>query len=253
MAQDSPLDFSKYGLEQLGEDVRSLVDVPGAIRQTAKFGLTLPFVVALVTWLIFSSRMGWPLLPFTFVAFVLSFGASMVIGGFFLARKRLDTVASASSRVVDVIGEMHADVEQVRDGNAETSVQQVAVGLLENAILPAVFGTLTTTAETAMGPLGRMASTVTKAPMKLVEKSVISAVKALPDRKIGAVVDDVGAALPNTDGALSQLRREYATVRDKMESIVARVSRTAVGSVLGLALIAAIPPLIWLALGWLLT
>lgn len=253
MAQDTPLDFSKYGLEKLGEDVRSLVDIPGAIGQAAKYALTLPFLVALVTWLVFNGRMGWPLPPFTFVAFALSFGASLVIGGFFVTRKRLDTVASASSRVVDVIGEMHADVEQLRDGHAETSVQQVAVGLLENAILPAVFGTLTTTAETAMGPLGRLASTATKAPVKLVEKSVISAVKALPDRKIGEVVDDVGAALPDTDSALSKLRREYTTVRDKMESIVARVSRTAVGSVLGLAFFTAIPLLIWLVLGWVLS
>lgn len=253
MAQDTPLDFSKYGLEQLGQDVRSLVDIPGAIGQTAKYALTLPFVVAIGTWLVFNGRMGWPLAPFTFVAFMLSFAASMVIGGYFVARKRLDTVASASSRVVDVIGEMHADVEQLRDGHAETSVQAVAVGLLENAILPAVFGTLTTTAETAAGPLGRIASTVTKAPMKLVEKSVISAVKALPDRKIGDVVDGVGAALPDADSTLSGLRQEYTSVRDKMESIVARVSRTAVGSVLGLAMIAAIPLLIWLVLGWLLS
>lgn len=253
MAQDTPLDFSKYGLEQLGQDVRSLVDIPGAIGQTAKYALTLPFVVAILTWLVFNGRMGWPLAPFTFIAFILSFAASMVIGGYFVARKRLDTVASASSRVVDVIGEMHADVEQLRDGHAETSVQAVAIGLLENAILPAVFGTLSTTAETAMGPLGRIASTVTKAPMNLVEKSVISAVKALPDRKIGDVVDGVGAALPDTDSALSGLRQEYTSVRDKMESIVARVSRTAVGSVLGLAMIAAIPLLIWLVLGWLLS
>jgi len=250
--EDARLDFAKYELDQLGQDVRSVVNVPGAIVQTAKYSFLFPVAVGIGTWLIFSSRMDGFLGPFVLIAVLLSLLSAMIIGGFFVARKRLDTVASASSRVVDVIGEMHSDVERVRDGHAETSVQQVAVGLLETAILPMVFGSLSTAAESA-GPLGRIAAKVSKAPVGLVEKSVISAVKALPDHKIGDVAQRVGETLPDTEASLTKLRVEYASVRDKMESFVAKASSAATRSMLALAAIASIPLALWLLLGWVFT
>jgi len=248
------IDFAKYELDQLGNDIRSIVDIPGAIGQALKYVLTLPFVVAILTWVVFSSRMsGWALVPFTFIAFLLSFLGALVLGGFFVARKRLDLVATASNRVVDVIGEMHTDVVLVKDGHAGTSVQGVAVGLLENAIFPAVFGTINASAETALGPLGRFTSSVTKAPMKMVQKSVISAVQSLPDKEIGQIVTDVGQAVPAASAGVERLTAEYTQARNKIEDIVSKVSRTALGSTLGLAALASIPLLIWLVLGWLLS
>jgi len=73
-------------------------------------------------------------IPFALVAFMLSFFGSVVIAGFFVTRKRLDLVADASNRLVDVAGEMHADIILVKDGHSGTSVQGVAIGLLENAL-----------------------------------------------------------------------------------------------------------------------
>ena len=248
------IDFAKYELDALGNDIRSIVDIPDAIGQALKYVLTIPFIVAIVAWGVFSSRMSTlALVPFTFIAFLLSIMGAMVIGGFFVARKRLDLVADASNRVVDVIGEMHADVVRVKDGHAGTSVQGVAVGLLENAIFPAVFGTLNATAETAMGPLGRFSSTITKAPMNMVQKSVISAIRSLPDKEIGEIATSVGQAIPAATEGLAQLTSEYEQARDKIEGIVSTVSRTALGSTLGLAAIATIPLVIWLALGWLVS
>lgn len=248
------IDFAKYELDELGNDIRSIVDVPGAIGQALKYVLTLPVLVAVITWAVFSSRMSTlALVPFSFIAFLLSFFGALVIGGFFVARKRLDLVADASNRVVDVIGEMHTDVVRVKDGHAGTSVQGIAVGLLENAIFPAVFGTITATAETAMGPLGRLSSTVTKAPMNMVQKSVISAIRSLPDKEIGQIVSEVGEAVPAASAGLQQLTTEYTQARDKIEGIVSKVSRTALGSTLGLAAFASVPLLIWLVLGWLLS
>lgn len=251
---ESGIDFAKYGLDELGDDIRSIVDVPGAIGQALKYVLTIPIVVALVSWIVFSSRMAtWVQIPFTFVAFVLSFLGAFVIGGFFVARKRLDLIADASNRVVDVVGEMHADVVRVKDGHAGTSVQGVAIGLLENAIFPAVFGTLNATVETAMGPLGRFSSSITKAPMNMVQKSVISSIQSLPDKKIGEIVADVGEALPGAVAGADRIASEYNQAREKIEGIVATVSRTALASTLGLAGFASLPLAIWLVIGWLLS
>jgi len=248
------IDFAKYELDDLGNNIRSIIDIPGAIGQAMKYVLGLPCVVAIVTWIVFSSRMsGLALVPFTFIAFVLSFFGALALGGFFVARKRLDLIADASNRVVGVIGEMHTDVVRVKDGHAGTSVQGVAVGLLENAIFPAVFGTINTTAATAMGPLGRFSSSITKAPMNMVQKSVISAVRALPDKEIGQIVTDVGQAVSETSAGVAQLNAEYVRVRNKTESIVSAVSRTALRSTLGLAAVASAPLAIWLVLGWLLS
>lgn len=252
--QATGIDFAKYELDQLGNDIRSIIDVPGAIGQAFKIVVTLPFVVAIVTWIAFSSRMSVvALVLFSLVAFVLSFLGSVVLGGFFVARKRLDLVADAANRVVDVVGEMHADVVLVKDGHAGTSVQGVAVGLLENAIFPAVFGTLSATAEAAMGPLGRFSSSITKAPMNMVQKSVINAIQSLPDREIGQIIDGIGEDLPAAAAVVQGLGDDYRQARDKIEGIVATVSRTALGSTLGLAGVATIPLALWLILGWVLS
>ena len=250
---DSPLDFSAYNLEQLAEDIQSLVNIPGAVAQTAKIGFSLPFIIGALTWIIFSPRMGLVFIPFLLIAFLLALFASLVIGVYFLARKRLDTVVSASTQIVDVIGEMHHDIESVRSGHEETSIQAVAVGLLEGAIMPVVFHAVTGQAATAMGPLGAIASKLTRFPLRLVERSVVSAVEALPDRKIGDAIDTVGAGLPDTEFAMAELDREYDELRGKMESIVGGVSRAASGSILVLSAISAIPLLLWWLLGWLLT
>jgi len=245
------IDFAKYGLEQLGEDIRSIVNIPGAVAQAAKYALGIPVVVSTIYWIVFSARMrAFVLLPFSVVTFLLSLVGALVIGGFFVARKRLDTVADASDRVLGVINEMHTDVIRVKEGASGASVQDVAIGLLENAIFPAVFGTLTTAAENTMGPVGRFASSVTKAPMKLVEKSVIDGIRSLPDHELGKVVIDVGESLPAVTSQVNRLAADYQTVRDKMETIVGRVSKAALGSVLGVAGVTSIPLLLWLVFSW---
>ena len=244
------VDFSEYELGKLGDDIRSLVDVPGAVLQAAKYALAIPIGIALLTWIAYGSRMaGWALVPFTVIAAGLSLLGAIVIGGFFVTRRRLDTVADASNRVVTVIGDMHGDVARIRGGQSETSVQKVAVGLLENAIFPAVFGTVAATAETALGPLGKIASQVTKVPMAMVQKSVVTAIGSLPDHEIG----DMATNSTETAAALADLTTEYTHAKDRVEGIVARVSRAALGSVLGLAVVASIPLLIWLGLGFVLT
>ena len=251
--QTTGVDFAKYGLDQLGNDIRSIVDVPGAIGQALRVVPILPVVIAIATWIAFGGRMSTvAFIPFALVAFMLSFFGSVVIAGFFVARKRLDLVADASNRLVDVVGEMHADIILVKDGHSGTSVQGVAIGLLENALFPAVFGTLNATAETAMGPLGRFSSTLTKAPLNMVQKSVINAIKSLPDREIGQMIDGIGEDLAATS-AVKGLTDDYRQARDKIEGIVASVSRTALRSTLGLAAVATMPLVIWLILGWVLS
>ena len=71
--QTTGIDFAKYELDQLGNDLRSIVDIPGAIGQALRVVVLLPVVVALVTWIVFSGRMSAVVfVPFALVAFVLS-------------------------------------------------------------------------------------------------------------------------------------------------------------------------------------
>lgn len=244
------IDFSSYELAALSNDVRSIIDVPGAVAQTAKWAFGIPLLVGAVSWIGFSGRMSnLALVAFVFGAMVLSFAAGVVIGGYFVVRKRLDTVADASRRVVAVMGEMHADVVRIRDGRADTSVHEVAVGLLENAVFPLVFDTLTGTAESALGPLGIVAERAARAPRKLVQRSVISAVGALPDRKLGQLLRDSTNAMPVAADLVTAVNGEYQRVRDNIEGIVAKVSRTTLASVLGLAVVSMIPLVIWVVIG----
>jgi len=250
--ESAGINFANYDLSGLGDDVRSIVDLPDAMIKTAKWAFGLPIAVGILSWIIFSGRMaGWVLVPFVLGAMVLSTLTAVFVGGFFVARTRLDTVSTATNRVVSVIGEMHADVVQVKQGHSSTSVQQVATGLLEHAIFPVVFGVVEGMAPgSASGPLGAIRSKVTGAPMQLVQKSVIAAVAKLPDKEIGTVVDDLAGAMPEISSTLTELNANYQRVAGEVDGVVARVSKATLGSVITAAVLATIPLLLWLILGW---
>lgn len=237
------IDLSAYDLKGLAADVRSIVSVPGAIAQAAKYALSIPLIIAAVTWLVFRSRMaGWVLVPFTAVALALAFLGALVLGGYFVARKRLDTVEQASERVVTMLGEMHVDLTKAR--STDTTVQQVAVGLLDDAVLPIVFG--------ALGD-GIIARTVTKAPMNLVKKTVIAAVTALPDRQLGQLVDQAADSVGGIADRLPALTAQYEGLKNNLTPTVHKISTRALGSILTLTIVAWIPLFLWLLLGLVLS
>ncbi len=245
------IDFSSYDLDGLRDDVVSIVDLPDAMKKTAKWAFGIPIAVGILSWVIFSSRMaGWVLVPFVLGAVVLSVVGSVFIGGFFVARKRLDTVSQATNRVVTVVGEMHADVLQVKEGASQTSIKEVATGLLEHAIFPIVFGMAEGFAANASGPFSKISGRATDYSMGLVQKSVIGAVNKLPDHEIGSVVEDASALMPQLTEALSELNGTYQRVAGDIENIVGRVSKATLGSVIGAAAVAMIPLLLWLVIGW---
>ena len=248
----SGIDFSAYNLSSLGDDVASIINVPEAVGRVAKYSFAIPAVVGIVSWIVFSGRMPtWVLVPFVFGAVVLSLFAAVAIGGLMVVRRRLDTVAQATDRVVGVVGTMHSDIVELREGHANTSVQEVAVGLFENAILPAAFSTFSGIAENSLGPVGGAISKATQAPMhSLVKKSVVAAIRSLPDREIGQLVEDTAGAMPEVGAALAAVNAEYQRTRENVEAIVAKVSRTAVGSMVGVALVATVPLLVWLLIGF---
>lgn len=245
------LDFTSYDLDELRDDVRSVVDVGGAISAVTRWAIGAAAVAAIVSWIIFQSRIdsGAIAIIFALVAGVCAIPLGAAVGGWLLARRRLNIVTEASGRVVDVVGQMHGDVLQLRAGTAETSVQQVAVSLLQEAVFPAVFGTVNSTAEGLLGPLSFIAGRVTKAPMKVVEHSVVAAIEALPDRQIGELVDGAVGAL-HVDDAVRGVNDHYVQVRGDLTSIVAKVSRTSLIVALTLLMAASMPLIIWLLIGW---
>lgn len=247
----SALDFASYDLDDLRDDVRSVVDVGGAISAVTRWAVGAAVLAFIGSWLVFQARIDSSLATvlFALIAAACAVPLGATIGGWLLARRRLNTVTEASGRVVDVIGQMHGDVLKVRAGTAETSVQQVAVSLLQEAVFPVVFGTVNTTAEGLLGPLGFIASKVTKAPMKIVEQSVVAAIGALPDRQIGDLVDGAAGAL-HVDDAVRGVVDHYEHVRGGLTDTVRKVSRTSLAVASVLLIVASMPLIIWWLIGW---
>lgn len=245
--QSLGIDFEKYELGQLGEDIRAMVDVPGAVIQASKWALGIPIVVALISSGVFSGRMSnWILIPFVFGVFVLSLLASIVFGVYAVTRKRLNLVTDASGRVVNTLGEMHSDVVELKEGAADTSMQKVAIGLFENAIFPMVTGAVSATS----GPLSFITSRAIKVPMSLIERSVVAAIKVIPDRKIGEIVDDQAESIGALTEVTNQIGETYQSISVRIDEFVGLVSRKTLGSLIGVGVASMLPLLIWLLVGW---
>lgn len=251
-ADSSGIDFSKYNLTSLGDDVRSIISLPDAMAQIAKWAFGIPIVIGILSWIVFSGRMsGWLFVPFVLGAMALSVLGSVFIGGFFVARKRLDTVSEATNRVVNVVGEIHRDVVQVKDGASSTSVKAVAGGLVEHAIFPMAFGVVEGMA--GGGMFSSVTSRFTSMPMNLVQKSVLGAIDRLPDKEIGQVTSDLTSMMPDMSATLGGLNDEYQRIAGEIEGIVAGVSKATLGSVVGVAALSMVPLMFWLILGWLIS
>lgn len=249
------LDFSSYDLDGLRDDIGQVLDFGRAVSTMTKWMLGLQLAVVVATWVAFAGRFdsGVWLGLFAVIAGVVSAPLAATVGGWVLARRRLDAVTEASSRVVEVVGLMHADVVRLRRGSAETSVQKVAVSILEEAVFPTVFGTVNTTAEGVLGPVGFLARRATRAPFRLVERSAIRAVSSLPDRDIGRLVDGATEAVGGLDGFAASIADQYSGVGERIGSIVGRVARTSLVVGFGLAVGSTVPIALWWLLGWLLT
>ena len=252
VADTSGIDFSKYDLSTLGDDVASIVSIPNAVAQAAKWAFGLPIVVGIISWIVFSGRMsGWALVPFVLIAMFLSVFGSVFIGGYFVARQRLDLVSQATNRVVTVVNEMHTDVVQIKEGASTTSVKALSKGLLENAIFPVAFGFVEGMAPDAGGGIiSKLGSRFTDAPMKLVQKSVIGAVDRLPDKQIGSLASDLTNSMPEMSNMLSELNDNYQRIAGDIESVVSGVSKATLTSAISAAAVATVPVLLWLVFGW---
>jgi len=248
----SALDFSTYELEGLRCDVKAIVTPRGAIGGVAKWGLGIPVAVCLVVWLVFMSRIdsSLVLVAFSVLAGLLAVPAGVLVGGWRVAGKRLDNVTLATGRIVDVVGEMHTDIVKLHQGHAETSVRQVAVGLLEEAVFPVVFGSVTTVAEGVLGPAGFLADKAARGPMKLVERSVIAAIEGLPDRQIGQLSAGAAEAV-DLNQRVNHVCDEYQVVRGRMTGVVDRVGHTSRRIAISATFAATLPLVVWLIIGWL--
>lgn len=242
------IDFAKYNLDGLSDDIKSIIDIPGAIARVAKWAFVTPVLVGILTWVVFSPRMsGIGTFFFSFGAVILSIMAAVVLGGFAVARQRLDIASQATTRVVNVVGEVHSDVVELKEGASSTTVRQMAVGITQHAILPVVFGV----AEASAGPLARLGSSGSL--MRVVEKSVVNAVSRLPDHEIGSMVDEGAGLASDTASMLGRLDDEYQRVVGNVEGVVQSVSRATLGSLLTFAGISLIPLVLYLIAGWALT
>lgn len=116
--------------------------------------LGLQIVAIALTAILFAGRFdsGLWLGVFSILAGFAAAPLAATVGGWVLGRRRLASVADASERIVDIVGVMHTDVVRLREGTSEVPAQEVAVGILEEAVFPAVSGAVGATAEGLLGP-----------------------------------------------------------------------------------------------------
>ena len=239
------IDFSRYDLEGVRDEVLAIIDIGSAIADLVRRSALIPLVVFLIAWIIVGGLGGF---FFAIIAGFLSLFPAVVVGGWLLSRQRLAAITTASERVVDTVSMIHRDIESLREGAAETSVHAAATGIVEEAVIPVVFGSATRFAGGLLGPLDFLAERVTAVPMRLVERSVVRAVRLLPDRTIGELGLDTVEAVASPD--VDRLGQAYDDVASRLSGIVEAVTRGSTVVALAVAFVAAVPLLIWLAIGW---
>lgn len=241
------IDLSRYDLDSFRDDIANIVGIRLALLNALKVVALVPFIAAVVAWLVLTIPLDGAVLGFTvFLLFVLAFPVAGLGAVAWVARRRFERTTRAAGRAVELVGLIHADVDAVRETGAEVPMRAVGALVAEEAVFPALrIGIEQWTALT--GPIGFIAQPLVSATLKAIERKAVVLISELPDQPASAApvedltVQDSVAAAPPTAAAVT---REYDALKNKAETIVNRVGGVVT---IPLLLVAA-----GAAIGWLL-
>lgn len=256
------LDLGKYDVESVADDLTALANLPKAIAGTAGRAALVPLAAFVVTWLLFNGRMPtWGLILFAVAAALLSLGVAAVVGVALFTRRQVAAVTDVSGRVLGVIGEMHADLAELRRGKLSLTVRETASTLSSGVVFPMIEDTIAGMAGGLLpGPLKRLAKPAVGPPLAVVRKSVTAAIDVLPLGLLDAQIelgenDDAGpeARLAAVEASVIALDKQYTDIQAKIEGFVQRAMKRAVAPGILAGVAATVPLVLWWALGWLLS
>lgn len=251
------LDLEKYDVQSVAADLTEVANVPKAFAATAWRAALVPIVIAIVTWVVFTSRMAtWALLPYTLVATGLSLGVAAVLAIALFTRRQLDAVTDASKRVLGVTAEMHGDLAKLKAGDLRLTVRETASTLSSEVIFPMVEDMSVGVArEFLPGPFKSIASPVIGVPIGVVKKSVAAAIGVLPVDALDAAVElgDENGADKALEASVVELGKRYEGIQSSIEDFVRRAMGRSLVPVLLAGLAVAIPLVLWWLLGWALS
>ena len=252
------LDLENYDVRAIASDLTEIANLPKAVAATASRAALVPLVVAVVTWIVFAGRMGWPLFFFVIIAAILSLGFAAVLAVALFTRRQIDKVNDASDRVLGVVSQMHGDLATLRSSNAQLTVRATATTLSNDVVFPMLEEMAVNTASSLLpGPLEKVARSMIGVPLGVIEKSIAAGIDALPLGALDAAINlgdgevdpdgDEGALV---DRAVRELTDRYADIQSSLEGLVAKVMNRSLIPFVLTASATAIPLVLWWTFGW---
>jgi hypothetical protein len=191
------------------------------------------------------------LVLFVLIAAVLAFLAVGVLSVYLVVRKRVENAVVTSERVLETVVLIRDDLYHVSEGRKRVSTRELASDVLEDVVFPV----MTETAVSVLpGPLRFFARPVVWLPRKLIERTVGAAIKHLPDDRLDRHVVIDNRALIRADAEVDRAaatRAAVLEVHDVVEDIVVGVIKALWWPTVAVTVLASIPLLVWLVIGWL--
>jgi len=264
------IDLEKYDFDGLRSDITSILDVQSAIKTTLKWSLLIPVIGSVIAWFVFDGRMPrWTLVPYMIVLIGLLVLVAVNVGLMFVLRNRIAETNQAADRVLAMTSDLHTDYLQVRSGENELPLKEMAGLLTRELVFPVLISggsSAFSTAATASGPMGWLAQRALAVPLRRVEARVLDVLGSseldqaakeiepgFDDRIEGSEI--VAAALTPTLGSAGDhelVEDWYAKAHEAVHRVVDGMSTVATGSLSTVLFLAALPLVGWLALGWFL-
>lgn len=261
----SAIDLDKYDFDGLRQDVMDILSLPQAGLEIAKWVGLGPAIAGWIIFMFFSRRMSmWALVPYGVVVTLALILASVGIGLCFVLHRRVAATNAAADRVIYLTSELHRDYLQVRSGDANIPMATMATALTEQLIFPLLSGGALS-ATSLSGPVGFVLRPVLSRLINGVQERVLEALNSPTDVELA--VDDsspplTGAEVVATVATASLvdavplppgLDEWYEKVHAVVLRVVSSAGTVATGSMAAVAFVAAMPLVMVLAAGYLLT
>lgn len=250
---------AKYDLAPLFDDIRSIIDVPGAIQTVVKWSAIVPVVSMVLAILVTTGESPWMRFPYTIAAGAISLAAAAALGVFVLLRRRFESAEKAIGRTLETVEQIHGDLSELRDGERNRGqVIAMAENLVSGVVLPAMDEAVLLVPQTSLPipipdflvtPLARA---ITWGPKRVVERGVMKSVEALPWEDMVQKLENQAQTAAEASEFLTVIREGYSEVQGKLEHYTRMAARVSQGPVLIFLVLSIIPILIWLALGLIL-
>ncbi len=262
----SEIDLSRHDFDALRDDINDIVDIPRAVGQLLRWSVLIPLIGTWLTWVVFSDRMSTlALIPYSILVAAALLLAALGIGGLVVMRSRVVEVNEAADRVIATVAALHGDYSKIRTSGSEVDTRGLAAVLAREIVFPALLSTggAALNSSVVTGPIAFLARPLLKYPLAIVEERVLDVLlqddvvlephlRPSEESEPGEVGADLVVEMA-FDDLPEELANWYRAIHRYLTSTVAGVGTVAVGSMWTVVVLSALPAVVLLGLGWVLT